>query len=335
MLTIRSYNDGKGLCYTPHTHLAEVWFKRTDGLLWVDFEAPTSQEMELLTSVCGFHPLSVEDVISPEHQPKIDEFDFYLFMVFRSVSLPDREGDSCFSLETHERDFCEKTKLAAYLGKDFLVTIHHRPIPAVDEIRRQIDSRDMALEKHLDQVLHAIVDRMVDGVFPVLEAFEERIELIEDSIFHNSTTIHLSYVLKLKRGLLNLRRIMGPQREMLARMSRRDDLPFIQPKTVIYFRDVYDHAARIEESILMLTDLATGVAEAQLSVTSNRMNEVMKFLTIFSTIWMPLTFIAGIYGMNFEFMPELHLRWFYPIVWVVMIVIVLAMLWFFRQKKWI
>ena len=171
-----------------------------------------------------------------------------------------------------------------------------------------------------------IVDRLIDGVFPVLEQLEDEVELIEDEIFADPKPVQLSQILKLKRELLNLRRLISPQREMLSRLSRREDLPYIQPRTAIYFRDVYDHAVRIEEAAIILTDFASGVAEAYLSVASNRMNEAMRVLTVLSTIFMPLTFIAGIYGMNFDYMPELKMTWFYPFLWVVMIVIAAAML---------
>jgi magnesium transporter len=138
----------------------------------------------------------------------------------------------------------------------------------------------------------------------------------------------------MKRQLLTIRRLVAPQREMLGRLARRD-LPFIEDRTSHYFRDVYDHVARIEETTLVLTDLASGALEAQLSVSSNRLNEIVKVLTIFSAIWMPLTFLAGVYGMNFEFLPELRIRWFYPALWGGWIVIAAGMLAAFRWRRWI
>ena len=138
----------------------------------------------------------------------------------------------------------------------------------------------------------------------------------------------------LKRHLLTIRRLVAPQREMLGRLARRD-LPFIEERTSHYFRDVFDHVTRIEETTMVLTDLASGALEAQLSVASNRLNEIVKVLTIFSAVWMPLTFLAGVYGMNFEFLPELKLRWFYPSLWGLWILITAGMLYFFRRRRWI
>jgi magnesium transporter len=138
----------------------------------------------------------------------------------------------------------------------------------------------------------------------------------------------------MKRQLLTIRRLVAPQREMLGRLARRD-LPFIEERTSHYFRDAYDHVARMEETTMVLTDLASGALEAQLSVASNRLNEIVKVLTIFSAIWMPLTFIAGVYGMNLEYLPELKLRWFYPALWGLWIAITAGMLAVFRWRRWI
>ncbi|MCS7078730.1 MAG: magnesium/cobalt transporter CorA [Chloracidobacterium sp.] len=329
---LRVYN-GVGLRPLPELTedtLRECWQARLQRPFWLDLTAPAPATLQAAASLFGFHPLTVEDALSPEHRPKIDEYEEYLFMVFESVAgLSDETVLPGLGV-----GHCTTNWLAVYLGMGFLVTIHERGFTPVEEVAEIVDARDTTIDRHLDLVLHAIVDRMIDQVFPVLADVEDRIQEIEARIFTESDQDVLPIVLKTKRELMTLRRLMGLQREMLLRLSRREDLPFIEAKTAIYFRDVYDHAIRLEENCAMLIELATNVAEAHLAVASRRINEVMKFLTIFSTIWMPLTFIVGIYGMNFEYMPEIKIWWFYPFLWVVMISVVAGMLLFFRRKKW-
>ncbi len=311
--------------------LCECWQMRRQRAFWLDLTAPTPAALQAVATLFGFHLLTVEDALSPEHRPKIDEHEDYLFMMFQSVAGISDET----VLPTMGVGHCATNRLAVYLGVGFLVTVHDRGFAPVDEVAEIVDARDTTMDQHLDLVLHAIVDRMIDQVFPVLSDVEDRIQEIEAHIFTEQDQDVLPTVLKTKRELMTLRRLMGLQREMLLRLSRREDLPCIEAKTAIYFRDVYDHAVRLEETCVMLIELATNVAEAHLAVASRRTNEVMKFLTIFSTIWMPLTFIVGVYGMNFDYMPELKVWWFYPFLWVVMIGIVGGMLMFFRRKKWL
>ncbi|MFQ3581661.1 MAG: magnesium/cobalt transporter CorA [Chloracidobacterium sp.] len=331
--TLRIHN-GAGLRPLPElteTVLRDCWQARRQRSFWLDLSAPSQAMVQSIANLFGFHPLTVEDALSPEHRPKIDEHEDYLFMVFQSVAGISDET----VLPTLGVGHCTTNRLAVYLGVGFLVTIHDRGFAPAEEVAEIVDARDTTMDQHLDLVLHAIVDRMIDQVFPVLADVEDQIQEVEARIFTESDQDVLPTVLKTKRELMTLRRLMGLQREMLLRLSRREDLPFIEPKTAIYFRDVYDHAIRLEENCAILIELATNVAEAHLAVASRRINEVMKFLTIFSTIWMPLTFIVGIYGMNFDYMPELKVWWFYPFVWVVMIGIVVGMLLFFRRKKWL
>jgi magnesium transporter len=265
----------------------------------------------------------VEDALTPVQPPKVEEFGGYLFLLFRGLR-PTEEG---LELDSY--------KLAVYLGPGFLVTVHRRPVAVCREVSRLVLEKDLPMESQMDRVLHALVDRMMDEILPILDRFEERLETLEESVFSGEpASAVLQELLMLKRQLLTIRRLVAPQREMLGRLARRD-LPFIEDRTSHYFRDVYDHVARMEETTMVLTDLASGALEAQLSVSSNRLNEIVKVLTIFSAIWMPLTFLAGVYGMNFEFLPELKLRWFYPSLWGAWILISAGMLYFFRRRRWI
>ncbi len=323
MLTVHLYEEEKGLCLLENATLASAWPGLAGRSIWVDVENPTDEETRDLADVCGFHHLTVEDALTPVQLPKVEEFGSYLFLLFRGLR-PTEEG---LDLEGY--------KVAAYLGPGFLVTVHRRPVPACQEVSRLVLEKDLQMESQMDRVLHAIVDRMMDELLPILDRSEERLEEIEETIFSGAPAQQaLHELLHLKRQLLTIRRLVAPQREMLGRLARRD-LPYIEERTSHYFRDVYDHVARLEETTIVLTDLASGALEAHLSVSSNRLNEIVKVLTIFSAIWMPLTFLAGVYGMNFEFLPELKLRWFYPSLWGFWILISAGMLYFFRRRRWI
>ena len=269
------------------------------------------------------HPLTVEDSLTPVQPPKVEEFEGYLFLLFRGLR-PTAEG---FELDSY--------KLAVYLGPSFLVTVHRRPVAACREVSRLVLERDLPMESQMDRVLHALVDRMTDEILPILDRFEERLEELEEGVFSRAPQKEvLQELLALKRQLLTIRRLVVPQREMLGRLARRD-LPYIDERTSHYFRDVWDHVARIEETTVVLTDLASGALEAQLSVASNRLNEIVKVLTIFSAIWMPLTFLAGVYGMNFTFMPEIDEPWAYPLVWLSFLLVGGSMVYFFRRRGWL
>ncbi len=323
MLSIHLLEDGKGLQLLEDTPLSSAWPGLAGRSIWVDVEDPTDAEARALADVCGFHHLTVEDALTPVQPPKVEEFEGYLFLLFRGL----RPTDEGFELESY--------KLAVYLGPSFLVTVHRRPVAACREVSRLVLERDLPMESQMDRVLHALVDRMMDEILPILDRFEERLEELEEAVFSRSPHREvLQELLGMKRQLLTIRRLVAPQREMLGRLARRD-LPFIEERTSHYFRDVYDHVARMEETTMVLTDLASGALEAQLSVASNRLNEIVKVLTIFSAIWMPLTFLAGVYGMNFEFLPELKIRWFYPALWGAWIAIAAGMLAVFRWRRWI
>jgi magnesium transporter len=323
MLTVHLYEEEKGLCLLENASLASSWSGLAGRSIWVDVENPTDQEARELAGICGFHHLTVEDALTPVQPPKVEEFGGYLFLLFRGLR-PTEEG---LELDSY--------KLAVYLGPGFLVTVHRRPVAVCREVSRLVLEKDLPMESQMDRVLHALVDRMMDEILPILDRFEERLETLEESVFSGEpASAVLQELLMLKRQLLTIRRLVAPQREMLGRLARRD-LPFIEDRTSHYFRDVYDHVARMEETTMVLTDLASGALEAQLSVSSNRLNEIVKVLTIFSAIWMPLTFLAGVYGMNFEFLPELKLRWFYPSLWGAWILISAGMLYFFRRRRWI
>jgi magnesium transporter len=303
--------------------LIDAWHRDSDDRLWVDIQDPSQEAIEpLLEGLFGFHELAAEDTLSATTLPKYDSFHDYDFFIFRTVDV---------NVSDHHS---ETFKIAAFLGQNFLVTVHRRPLRYVDDVYERLPADLRILERGSDFLLYSIVDKMVDAHFPLLEQIEEAVDDLQDRIFQSAEDLHLDELLHLKRDIGVLRRHSLPQRELLNQISR-GDARFIQREHLIYFRDVYDHMYRISETIDVDRDQMGGTMDAYLSVVANRTNETMKVLTIFSAVILPLTLIAGIYGMNFEHMPELHWLHGYAFAIALMIGIAILMIGFFFRKGWI
>jgi magnesium transporter len=303
--------------------LIDDWTAESEDRLWVDIQEPVHEEVEpLLEERFGFHELATEDSLSATTLPKYDSFANYDFFIFRTVDV---------NLSQHAS---ETYKIAAFLGRNFLFTVHRRPLRPIDDVCNRLPNDRRLLERGPDFLLYTIVDQMVDAHFPLIEQIEEAVDDLQDRIFENAEDSHLDELLHLKRDVNVLRRHSLPQRELLNQISR-GDAKFVQQQHLIYFRDVYDHMFRISETIDVDRDQMTGTMDAYLSVVANRTNEVMKVLTIFSATMLPLTLIAGVYGMNFEHMPELHWLHGYPFALFLMIGTAVMMLGWFVRKGWI
>jgi magnesium transporter len=302
--------------------LIDEWQSDSDEKLWVDIVDPEQEDIEpLLEERFGFHELAAEDTLSATTLPKYDSFPNYDFFIFRTVDVDVSQHAS------------ETYKIAAFLGSNFLFTVHRGTVRAIDDVCNRLPGDRRILERGPDFLLYSIVDQMVDAHFPLMETIEEAVDDLQDRIFENAEPSHLDELLHLKRDVNVLRRHSLPQRELLNQISR-GDANFIQAQHLIYFRDVYDHMFRISETIDVDRDQMTGTMEAYLSVVANRTNDTMKLLTIFSALMLPLTLIAGIYGMNFEHMPELKWIHGYPFALGLMIGTALLMLFFFWMKGW-
>ena len=295
-----------------------------DTLTWVSLEAAEDGELlSVLQDVFHFHPLTIEDSQSIGYQtPKIDDFEDYVFIIAHALSV-----QSDYSkLDTEELDI--------FLGKNYIVTstrsIEIRP---VTELFSRLD-RDERLHLHgADFLCHALLDGLVDDYLPRLDELEEEIDGLESIVIARPDPKTLARILELKHFTISLRKVISPLREVMNRLSR-DDFAVIDEQSQIYFRDIYDHLVRINDLVEMIRDMASSALDVYLNSTSLRLNEVMKALTVVSTIFLPLTFLAGVYGMNFKFMPELNWVFGYPMVWIIFILIVLGMLSYFRRKKW-
>jgi len=303
--------------------LIDEWRTDSEDRLWVDIQEPEQEIIEpLLEARFGFHELAAEDTLSPNALPKYDSFAAYDFFIFRTVNVNVSEHVS------------ETLKISAFLGRNFLFTVHRQGLASADDVWKRLPGDRRLLSRGPDFLLYSIVDEMVDAYFPLLEQIEECVDDLQDRIFENADEHHLSELLHLKRDINVLRRHSLPQRELLNQISR-GDANFVQREHLIYFRDIYDHMFRISETIDVDRDLMTGTMEAYLSVVANRTNEIMKVLTIFSAIMLPLTLIAGIYGMNFEHMPELKWIHGYPFALFLMIGTAILLIIFFWWKGWI
>jgi magnesium transporter len=303
--------------------LIDEWQRDSEQKLWVDVVDPEHETIEpLLEQRFGFHELAAEDSLSATTLPKYDSFPNYDFFIFRTVDV---------NVSEHA---AETFKIAAFLGQNYLFTVHRGRVGAIDDVCNRLPGDHRILQRGPDFLLYSIVDQMVDAHFPLLETIEEAVDELQDRIFENAESAHLDELMHLKRDVNILRRHSLPQRELLNLISR-GDANFIQAQHLIYFRDVYDHMFRISETIDVDRDQMTATMDAYLSVVANRTNETMKLLTIFSALMLPLTLIAGVYGMNFEHMPELHWIHGYPFALGLMIGTALLMLFFFWLKGWI
>ena len=290
--------------------------------LWVDIVNPTEDDFRLLSDVFRFHPLSVEDARSALQFPKIEPYSGYLYIVLHGIDL--KKGQMQFA--TRDIDF--------FLGRRFLVTVHDGESTSVARLRDVCDRHERVLLEGSVGLLHRIVDAMVDHYRPAIEELEDRIARLEELAFKGEQHM-VRKVLKMKRDLSHLRRVLIPQRDAIGRLARRE-FGEISDEMAYRFRDVYDHVARYAEEAILFQDRVTGILEVNLSTISNRLNQVMKVLTVMSTIFLPLTVLTGMWGMNVELPlfpggPQAQFWW----VTGIMSVVIVAMLAAFRRKRWL
>ena len=297
--------------------------QRAEGRVWIDVEGV--HDLDLLRALgqeFGLHELTLEDVARTGQRPKLEAYEGYLFVVVRMLRHIDEEGRVDFE------------QVSLILGPDFVISFQERPGDVFDPVRQRLMNPQSRIRTDsLDYLLYRIMDVVVDNYFVVLEKLGDAVEHLDGLVMSAHGNEGLSAIHALKQESLLLRRSVWPLREVLTQLQR-DELPMITPATRVYMRDVYDHTVEVIETIETIRDLISGMMDLHLTMVSNRMNEVMKVLTVIATIFVPLTFIVGIYGMNFDYMPELAVRWAYPAVWVVMIAVALGMVAFFRRRGW-
>src|SRR5262245_23806299 len=294
---------------------------RQSGILWVDVADPTSSDFDELAREFGFHPLSIEDCRHQHQRPKVEEYSGYYFIVLYDAEMQ----DGC-QLELRE--------LGVFLGANYLVTVHSQPIRNIEKAQRIWRQWADLAERKTGLPAYLLMDAIVDGYMPMLDDFSDRLDEIETQIFENIQPEALRDIFRIKKQLIFLRRAVAPLRDVFNTLLRREQ-PVFSRETMIYFQDVYDHLIRVADSIDALREIAGSTMDAYLSVSGNRTNFVMKRLTSIATILMSVTLIAGIYGMNFNFMPELRWRYGYSGALASMLVVALALYFYFRKIKWL
>jgi magnesium transporter len=295
--------------------------KQKDTFIWVDLEQATAEDNVILTDVFNFHPLAVEDCVNITHYPKLDIYDDYLFLIMHAFDFASREKE----ISTLE--------LNLFFSKNFVVTYHARPIKSVIQAKERCHKNPAEIiGKGADVLVYTLLDSLVDNFIPFLNALDHRIDELEEEIFEDSQRL-LSKIITIRNDIINLRKVIRPQRNTVHQLTR-DSIPFIEKDNLIYFRDVYDQLYRISEQSDGYRDMVSGVLDTYLSFTSNKMNQIMKTLTIVMTIMLPLTLITGIYGMNFKYMPELESPYGYFIILAFMLVIAFGLFFYMKRKKW-
>ena len=294
------------------------------GFLWVSLEAATEEEILLiLRDTFKFHPLTIEDCQSTGYQvAKLDDFISYVFIIAHAIK-PTQDFNQLDTLE-----------LNLYVGENYLVTCTtDSQMPPIEKTWERVE-KDFRLSNFgPDFLCHAVLDILVDEYMPLIDQMEDEIEWLEESVLEKPSPATLARLLDLKHSIMSLRRLIAPQREMINRLTR-DEFSQIDPQSRYYFRDIYDHLVRIQDLADTIRDIVSGTMDIYLNSTNLRLNEVMKVLTIISTIFLPLSFISGVFGMNFKNIPTaMHPLGFYMTVFG-MLVIALGMLWYFKWRKW-
>ena len=301
--------------------------KNKQGLLWVDMVDETPNACRpILQDVFGFHPLAIDDALQETHVPKVDDWEEYLYLVLHAIDFDKRIGQDMNTLE-----------LDVFLGQNYIVTYHEKPILATDRAWEAYQRHGRHLSRGADYLLYRIADELIASYMPVVEKMDEAIDSIEDQIFDEPTSDTLEQLFTLKRALLHLRRIITPQREVFNKLAR-DDYAVIEAEDRVWFRDVYDHLVRMHEINESVRELVSSAVDTYLSAVNNRTNEVVRTLTIVTTMFMPISFIAGFFGMNFFQAVTPLESWTgtpaFAIAITLMILTPLGMYLWIRQRAW-
>ena len=292
------------------------------NIVWADVSDPTSEDFTELAEEFGFHPLSIEDCRNAHQRPKVEEYPGYYFIVLYEAELVGPDDD----LELRE--------LNIFLGQNYLVTVHSRPIRAVETARRLWGEWTDRAEHGSGLLAYLLIDAIVDDYLPLLDVLSDKMDDLEDQIFGDFRPEAIQEIFRVKKQLLFLRRTVTPLRDVFNTMLRREQ-PVFPRETHVYFQDVFDHIIRVADTIDTLRDMLGSTMDAYLSIQGNRMNMIMKRLTSVATILMSVTLVAGVYGMNFEFMPELHWRFGYVFALLAMLAIGLVLYFYLRKVNWL
>ncbi|MEX2722109.1 MAG: magnesium/cobalt transporter CorA [Candidatus Wukongarchaeota archaeon] len=299
-------------------------FKEKPTVTWINIDG--LHEIEIIDKLGKYfdlHPLIIEDIVNTGQRPKMEDLENYIFFVLKMLYYDEKKDD----ITTEQ--------VSLILGSNFVISFQERLGDVFDPVRERIrKSRGRIRKVGSDYLVYALIDAIVDHYFIVLEKLGEKIEYLEEELVTDPRPETLQAIHNLKRDNIFLRKSVWPLREVISGLERGES-PLIEKSTEIYLRDVYDHTIQVIDTLETYRDMVSGMLDTYLSSVSNKMNEVMKVLTVIATIFIPLTFIAGVYGMNFEYMPELGWHWGYVMVWIIVLTITALMAFYFKTKKWL
>ncbi len=294
-------------------------------VFWLDMLSPTEQELATIAELFQLHPLAVEDASNEHQRPKVEEYEHFLFLVFHTINLDASKQDLVMG------------ELDVFVGQNYLITVHNEPVKELEEVEQRWKRNGTQVERGVGILLYSLLDTVVDHYFPVADELVDQAEALEDRMFAEARTVHERQftldLLALKKQFLAFRRIASPERDVLNVLTNRDS-PFLNEHVTVYFRDIYDHVARLNDTLDLYRDQLSTIMDANLSIVSNNLNKIMRTLTVMSIILMIDALVVGIYGMNFDFMPELHLHYGYFGVLIFMAVVSGLLLLFFRKIRW-
>lgn len=323
-ITLFQYNDDECKESNPLSlDIAVAEAKNFSGISWINIDGLHDIEtIDKVGAELNIHKLTLEDILSVGQRPKIDEFSEYVFIVMKMFQFQE-VGDAI-----------EDEQLSFILKKDLLITFQEKEGDVFSHVKKRLnDGKGTFRKRGGDYLLYALMDSIVDYYFLVIEKLGEQIEELENDLLDKPNQSSMLKLHSVRREILNLRRSVYPLREIISRLEKTED-PLFEAETKIFIRDLYDHTIQVIETIEVFRDMASSMMDLYMNSQSNKMNNIMKVLTVVSTIFIPLTFIVGVYGMNFK-MPELQYDWAYFVVWGVMISIAVGMIFYFRKKKWL
>lgn len=324
-ITLINYNSEKFEKHTLHSADDILKYQQKDTVTWVIVEGLTNTNLiDDIGKLFEIHELVLEDLLNTHQRPKFEEYDDYLYMVLKGLQT---QGDD-FKIKAEQ--------IGILLFKNLVFTFKEKKDELLEPVYKRIQaSKGRFRSFGADYLMYAILDTVVDQYFLLIDDLDEDVTTLEDDLLTSDPSQEqLNTIQKLKREIITAKRFISPTRELMAGVLRCET-ELVTEKTHIYLRDVSDHAIRVIELIESYRDILSGLLDIYLSSLSNKMNEVMKVLTVFASIFIPLTFIAGVYGMNFEFMPELKWKWSYPILWAVFIFIAVVLIRYFKKNKWL
>lgn len=301
-----------------------VSYHENNATIWVNVDG--LQDVSLIEKICTYfkvHPLIMEDILHPEQRPKVEEGEGYVYVVLKMLNYEEKEQIVHFE------------QVSLVLGSNFILSFQEKPGDTFDSVRNRLRTSSGKIRKNgADYLMYALIDTIVDHYFIVLEKAGDILEDVEEELLMNSSRSTLHTLYALKREMLSIRRVVWPLREVIYKLER-EEFKLIKKSTHPYLRDVYDHIIQVIDTVETIRDMLASMFDLYQSILGNRMNGIMKVLTIISTIFIPLTFIAGVYGMNFRYMPELDWKYGYPAVWGLMLLTVVGMFIFFKRKNWL